>query len=200
MNKTDPRVIKTLRQIDEALLSQLELRPFRDVTVSMLCQGAMINKTTFYKYYQDKYDCLNRYLDRLLEEFRAQQDMRFVLAPPDGVDGEEYQAGFLQVLDYLLLHKREYSILWNAQIDRQFYNEMNDLVSEMIYETASLGHEFSPKQAAQVELYSGMFSSHALSMCRWLFRHEGEITKEDVMRLMTGNLSNGLFRTFKQLI
>lgn len=200
MNKTDPRVSKTLRQIDEALLSLLEEHPFRDVTVAMLCQTAMINKTTFYKYYQDKYDCLNRYLNRLLEEFRQEQDMSFVLAPADRVGEPEYQEGYLRMVKYLLGHKREYSILWNARIDRPFFHEMDEMISEMIYATASAGRRLTPGQAAKLELYSGVFSGHALHMCRWLFQHEGEISEQDVMRIMTGDLSNGIFRTFKEQV
>ncbi len=45
MNKKDPRVIKTLERISEAVLANLEQRPFREITLNMICQDAMINWT-----------------------------------------------------------------------------------------------------------------------------------------------------------
>ena len=70
MSKTDPRIIKTLRHIDEALLECLKENEFRKITVDMLCRKALINRSTFYKYYADKYELLNNYLDRVLSEQR----------------------------------------------------------------------------------------------------------------------------------
>ena len=48
MSKTDPRIIKTLRHIDEALLECLKEHEFRKITVDMLCRKALINRSTFY--------------------------------------------------------------------------------------------------------------------------------------------------------
>ena len=48
MNKKDPRVLKTLGRISDAVLANLQKRPFREITLTMICQDAMINKTTFY--------------------------------------------------------------------------------------------------------------------------------------------------------
>ena len=83
MSKTDPRIIKTLRHIDEALLECLKENEFRKITVDMLCRKALINRSTFYKYYADKYELLNNYLDRVLSEFsEAMATTDFILATP----------------------------------------------------------------------------------------------------------------------
>ena len=44
MNKTNPRVIKTLHRIDEALLDNLKNHDFRKITVYTLCRSARINR------------------------------------------------------------------------------------------------------------------------------------------------------------
>ncbi len=66
MNKTDLRMVKALAvkalaQIDRALLECLEQTPLQKLTVDQLCQQAMINRSTFYKYYQDKYDLMDQF-------------------------------------------------------------------------------------------------------------------------------------------
>ena len=70
MTTKDLRIIKTLQQIDRALLELLNELPFQKITVQLLCERALINRSTFYKYYTDKYDLLDRYLNKILQEFK----------------------------------------------------------------------------------------------------------------------------------
>ena len=132
MNKKDPRVLKTLGRISDAVLANLQKRPFREITLTMICQDAMINKTTFYKYYRDKYDYLNQYLDIRMEQFRRQLDAAFILASPENVDSPIYQEPFARLLRHIYEHKREYLILWKAGIDRQIYDEMRDAIYDTL--------------------------------------------------------------------
>ena len=47
MPQTDLRVVKTLKQIDQALLESLSEMPFEKINVDQLCQTAIINRSTF---------------------------------------------------------------------------------------------------------------------------------------------------------
>lgn len=200
MKKNDLRVVKTLRQIDEALLTCIEAHPFRDITLGMLCETAMINKTTFYKYYQDKYDCLDRYLDRLMKEFRTNLFADFVLAAPEQIDSPAYQQQFIQLSQFVYSRRREYGILWHAQTERQLFVEMMDALDESILRKALAHRAYDVRQRAHLELYARLFSFHAMSLFEWWLEHDDLVTAEDVRTLMTGNLKNGFFTTFKRLI
>ena len=50
----DLRIKKTYRALFEAFTELLEEHRFEDVTVAMLCDRAMIRRTTFYKHFRDK--------------------------------------------------------------------------------------------------------------------------------------------------
>ena len=52
----DLRIKKTYRALFEAFTELLEEHRFEDVTVAMLCDRAMIRRTTFYKHFRDKND------------------------------------------------------------------------------------------------------------------------------------------------
>jgi len=56
--KEDLRVEKTLKAIQEALLTLLERRNFKRITVNALCEEAQICRATFYTHFKDKYDLL----------------------------------------------------------------------------------------------------------------------------------------------
>ena len=56
MNQQDLRVIKTKKNIEESFLRLLEKKSFSEITVQNILDEALINRSTFYKHYSDKYD------------------------------------------------------------------------------------------------------------------------------------------------
>lgn len=67
----DLRIVKTRKLIRESFMTLRRGQPLSKVKVVELCSLAMINKTTFYKYYPDVY-ALSEELDReVFERFRA---------------------------------------------------------------------------------------------------------------------------------
>lgn len=199
MNQKDPRVVRTLAQISNAVLANLERYPFRDITLIMICQEAKINKTTFYKHYRDKYDCLNQYLDAQMASFRRQLNAAFLMASPDTIDSPVYQEIFARLLRYIYAHRREYLVLWNAKIDRQIYDEMGDSIYNTLMQQIQISHAFDAQPRIHLELYARLFASHTMSLLHWWFSHQDEVTMDDVLRLMTDNMKDGFFKAFKSL-
>ena len=62
----DLRIKKTYRALFEAFTELLEEHRFEDVTVAMLCDRALIRRTTFYKHFRDKNDYFAFYIDELM--------------------------------------------------------------------------------------------------------------------------------------
>ena len=107
MPQTDLRVVKTLKQIDQALLESLSEMPFEKITVDQLCQTAIINRSTFYKYYKSKYDLMEQYLKRTLNEFQKQMNVAFINASPENIHHLIYQKNFEKALRFIYKHKKE---------------------------------------------------------------------------------------------
>mgnify|MGYP004451243043 CR=1 FL=1 len=198
MEKTDLRIRKTLRSIDTALLENLSQYEFQKITVEMICSSAMINKSTFYKYYADKYQLLDLFLDRTLEEFRqALQSTDFILATPDTIDDPVYVDNFRKSVDVIYAKRKVYQTLWNARFGRNIFGEMVGIVRENILRTLLLEPCQSKEAMTYRELYASLFAANAMEMFHWWFDHENEITAEDVRRLINRNMKEGLFTTFK---
>lgn len=56
--KKDLRIVKTKKNIQTTLLTILSEKSFRQITVKDICQESLINKSTFYAHYSDKYALL----------------------------------------------------------------------------------------------------------------------------------------------
>ena len=200
MSENDLRVVKTLQQIDQALLSLLKEIPFQKITVNLLCKTALINRSTFYKYYTDKYDLLDRYLDRNLQEFQEHVNVDFVITDPEQTDDEFYQSPFKAFTAFLFTKKEEYLILWNASIERHPYNEMADLIyTQILQKLLSAYPDLSQKQV-YCELYAQLFSSNIMTLVRWWLTNTHTVSAEEVQKIMHENMKHGLFYTFRHHI
>ena len=58
--KTDLRIIKTKKVIYEALIDLMKEKTFEEIKVSDICNKALINRSTFYAHYEDKYEKVNK--------------------------------------------------------------------------------------------------------------------------------------------
>lgn len=78
----DLRIKKTYRALFEAFTELLEEHRFEDVTVAMLCDRAMIRRTTFYKHFRDKNDYFAFYIDELMSGLPQSGPMRMARRAP----------------------------------------------------------------------------------------------------------------------
>lgn len=55
--------------ITEALLLLMREHPYEDITIAELTKKAGVDRTTYYRHFHSKESILERYLDRILQEF-----------------------------------------------------------------------------------------------------------------------------------
>ena len=67
-NTTDLRVIKTKNLLYQTLIELMKDKTFEEIKVSDICSKAMVNRSTFYAHYEDKYELLLDFINNLKEE------------------------------------------------------------------------------------------------------------------------------------
>lgn len=79
MNTHDLRVIKTKRNIENAFIDLLQQKDFHTITVQDILNTALINRSTFYKHYTDKYALAETLCQDIFPLFQEYADQRFLL-------------------------------------------------------------------------------------------------------------------------
>lgn len=200
MCETDLRVVRTLENIDFALLKSLTSFPFHKVTVDMLCKSARINRSTFYKYYKDKFDLLDKYIDRTLDEFSKHLKAEFIIATPSEVESLAYSYEFKNLLFFFNEKKDIYYTLLNASIHRDIYTEMTEIAQSNLLENLNLYFKMNSVQSEYASLFSYLFASNLMTVVSWWLKHEDHISIEEVVKLMDDTTSKGLFMTLKKIL
>jgi AcrR family transcriptional regulator len=70
-NNQDLRVTRTRKILRDAMIALAIQKGFANLTINDIVELAMVNRATFYRHYQDKYDLVESYLDELYAELNA---------------------------------------------------------------------------------------------------------------------------------
>jgi len=66
--KSDLRTFKTLNAIEISFTNLISTKAFRDITINDIAKGAVINRSTFYLHYTDKYKLLDTLVNQKIRK------------------------------------------------------------------------------------------------------------------------------------
>lgn len=121
--KTDLRIVKTHKSLYEALIQLLEEKEYEEIKVSDLCEKAMVNRSTFYAHFSDKYDLLDSFIrdlkQSLIDELNKNNKIN---------SAKEY---YMELIKLFINHIDE-----NKQTYRSIIiNNRNSILVDMFYDT-----------------------------------------------------------------
>ncbi len=121
--KEDLRIIKTRKILYQTLIDLMKEKSFEEIKVSDICNRALINRSTFYSHYADKYELFSNYVndlkDSLSEELQKNKNIN---------NTKEY---YLEMLKLFLNHLEEKKDIY-ASIMK---TNRNSIIMYMIYDT-----------------------------------------------------------------
>lgn len=123
MDKIDLRIIKTKASLYNALVNLMAKKTFEEIKVSEICEEAIINRSTFYTHFEDKYDLFNSFVNDMKDKIRNELNVNENI-----LNGKEY---YIKILEILLKHVEENKIMYTTMI----INNRNSIVTDILYET-----------------------------------------------------------------
>jgi AcrR family transcriptional regulator len=103
----DLRVRRTRKLLQQALIEGAVEKGFAALTVRDITERAMVNRSTFYRHYLDKYDLLEQHLNEIYE----------VLEGEGGIIGKDRNAGLVKLLKQIQQFPDFYRVVLSAQAD-----------------------------------------------------------------------------------
>lgn len=124
----DLRIEKTYRALFEAFTALLEEHRFEDVTVAMLCERAMIRRTTFYKHFRDKNSYFAFYIDELMDSLTAGEEPVAGVSVDNAGIRERRRGIFNDTMHLILSHEK----LMDNIFDSSMMGTMTDIICDRI--------------------------------------------------------------------
>lgn len=200
MNEKDLRVIKTKQSIYDALLKCMNKYPIKNITVNKITEHAKINRTTFYKYYLDKFDLIDSYIKEVLDDFIKNVNSDFIKASNSEIYNSIYHDYFKHILEFFRDNSETYKILWSADIERNIYEEMLNILQQCILNIIYTDETFDKSKSAYASLYSRLFASNCMTTIKWWLEICPLMSIDQIGQLMKSNMETGVFQTYRLII
>lgn len=127
------RQTKTETKLQHALIELLPVKGIAGITVSDTCRSAQINRGTFYAHYVDKYDLVEKQIERIVDDLSS-----IILEPADDAESDDAIIPQQRVLVALRYVQEEYPLI--AALTGNGTNmELRDRVQEIIGELLEQG-------------------------------------------------------------
>ena len=174
------KMTRTVRDFQNALIQLLENHKFNKLTVDQICEAAMLHRSSFYRYFHDKYDLLEQSL--LTEINRI-------------IDDQSDENTMIDLLvDYISNHRSLIRNLTDTESNGSLDSEMIKILVKMFMDQMrtskhdtvllrALRHSKNP------ELMASVFSGAIIGAAHW-WRHEDfETPTKELIDTMKSNIN-----------
>ena len=131
LNKNDLRVKKTKNALYNTLMELMKTKSFEEIKVSDICNEALINRSTFYAHYNDKYELLKDAIDNLKNSLIEELNKNVKTS-----NTKEY---YLEMISILLNHIEEKRNIYQQIM----LNNRNSIMVDILYDV--LDHDITSK-------------------------------------------------------
>ncbi|MBP8315892.1 TetR/AcrR family transcriptional regulator C-terminal domain-containing protein, partial [Clostridium neonatale] len=188
--KDDLRIRRTYKLLSESLLDLLSENKFEDISVTDICEKAMIHRTTFYKHFEDKYQLLKFCVKEFQINFSKENNFDYKFNNLT----DYYINTMKNILEFITSPKNKSQFVALLKNNR---NSIQTIFHETIVEDVILkledvkknGNEFSVPIPMIAEFYAGAI----ISVIRWWFESDMTISVEDLIRYSTFLSQKNLF-------
>lgn len=193
----DLREKKTKKLIEEQFVKMLGEMEFSHITVRDLCERAWINRSTFYRHYQDIYQLRDMYIDRLLDTFVDSLEGEFLSA--DHLHDPDYSEKLKESLRHFRQDKDDYLVLWSQKtLGRNVFEEMIERGAEKM-EQGIIGNPHIAKgKKGLASWYAKLLVNNMMVSVRWWFEHEQQISVETMTGMILRHMMKGTIPTLME--
>lgn len=181
--KTDRRVKYTIMVIKESFIRLLKEKSISKISIKEICEGADVNRATFYAHYSDQYDLLHQIENDLIDDVNA------YLSSYNLRGGANMQPEVLvKILEYVKKNSDLCDMLLNSNGDIEFQQEIIHVFGQQQLLPTAVSESLSTEDAQYVFLF---FASGFIGMIKQWLKYGMEKSAEELAKLMLRVLMNG---------
>jgi AcrR family transcriptional regulator len=189
MNSTnvplDLRVRRTNKFLWDALMSLMAERDFESISVSDICERAMVHRTTFYKHYEDKQGLL---LSGIQDELNLLFEVHdSAVSKPLEKDKEpDMITRFVTVFEHVLKHERFYRLMLTGdgfgKFSTLFRNSLADRFERRL-------RQDTKKRTMPIALDAQLHAAAMVTTISWWLENNCPYTPIEMTELLQGHLA-----------
>lgn len=159
MEKQDLRVRRTYKLLCDALVELIREKPFEKISVTDICDRAMVHRATFYAHFEDKYALLEYCMSSLLAVFDE--------IPVTEHTFSGYKEYFMNVARKILGHMEKNRDMYLALL-KQSNTAFDHMLTQNIYKKLCAKYESCVVHGVSMDVPKEIFASFYSGACSCL--------------------------------
>ena len=127
--KEDLRIIKTKTNLYKGLMELMKSKTFEEIKVSEICSQSLINRSTFYDHFTDKYELLQSLIEDLKEEL--------IECLVVNIKSDELKDYYMELIKVLLEHIDKNKEIYSAVVKINSNSIARDMMTYSILDSVS---------------------------------------------------------------
>lgn len=175
-DKIDLRIIKTKKNIYETFENLMKNSSFEEIKVSDICAKAMINRSTFYAHYNDKYELLEEYINNMKNLIRKELEKNTNIT-----NSKEYYLEMIKLLlDHIELKRDTFAAIMINNKNSITMDILYDVIDKDIIKQIKSNSEHE-ETIVPIDIISRFYLGAVISICtEWIVSKK--YTKEEILK------------------
>jgi len=181
----DLRVRRTYKFLWDALMLLMTEQDFESITVTDICERAMVHRTTFYKHYEDKngllFHGLHDELNALIEAIDTAVDKSVEMEHP-----EDTKARLIAVFEHVRQHEGFYRLMLTGD----GFTNFSTLLRKSLAQRLEQHHRHEGKQMSiPMALHAQLQAASLVSMIAWWLENNCPYTPDEMIRFFDEHIA-----------
>ena len=189
----DQRANRMKTLIINTFFDCLETLDFTQITIGKISDQAMINRSTFYRYFSDKYILRDTIVADIVKDFADHMEVDFLHMD---IKNKDHSKTLEYSLSHLCTKKRELELLWNQPtLGRNVFDEMIDAGASKVENEIKNHKTITPEKKALADWYAKLLVNNYLVTVRWWFAHSDTVSASQITEMMERHMISGTVST-----
>src|SRR5258706_6726444 len=181
----DLRVRRTYKFLWDALMALMIEHDFESITVTDICERAMVHRTTFYKHYEDKngllFHGIHDELNMLVEAIDAAVDK-----PRENENTEDTKARLIAVIEHVRKHEGFYRLI----VTGDGFTHFSTLLRKSLAERLERHHRHEGKHMSiPMALHAQLQAASLVSMVAWWLENNCPYTPAQMIQFFNEHIA-----------
>ncbi len=168
---------RTLRLLAEALSELMGKKSFDDITVKEICALSMVPHSTFYGYFEDKFDLLRYVFEEFFQNFVQ-------LSVDENFDLQSIEDTLEKVARFCLENEKFLRKLKNADANGTFSGQLHDYMAKEIYDQLLRLQAAGGVLRLPAELLAEYYAVNIVYLGKWWLQKGMEISMPELKQYL----------------
>ncbi len=159
-NENDLRIRKTRKLIRDAFIKLLDVKGFNGITINNIAGTAMINRSTFYLHYTDKFDLMKKTTKEAIQNI-----LQLVAPEAHIIDGKLEYNSFVRNINSILQTIENDALLYKVILNNKDMSEVSRTLEQALIEKLDMC--FPGDILISRDLFLELIASLYISAIRW---------------------------------